>query len=184
MQDIGWKWNQRKENPHLTLETLSHPPNPHPDPQPQAWALCGAEKGEGRDEGSRRAGPELAEQTEASLPCLPCVSGVAVRAVGNGHLPRRQGKTPPLHSLEEQEGPGVGEAEPAETRQAGAVQRPAVERREVSMETVSLTPGHRHVLTAWPALLGRGLRFRIARGASSVPGCLLNHDPPVTLTWA
>ena len=76
--------------------------------------------------GSRWAGPEFAEQTEASLPCLSCVSGVAARAVRKGHLPRRQEETPPLHSLEEQEGPGVREAEPSETRQAGAVQRPAV----------------------------------------------------------
>lgn len=95
--------------------------------------------------GSRWAGPEFAEQTEASLPCLSCVSGVAARAVRKGHLPRRQEETPPLHSLEEQEGPGVREAEPSETRQAGAVQRPAVGRGEVSVETVSVTPGRRHV---------------------------------------
>ena len=100
--------------------------------------------------------------------------------MGKGHLPRRQEETLPLHSLEEQEGPGVREAEPSETRQAEAVQRPAAGRGEVSVEAVSVTPGHRrrHALEAQPTLPRRGLRPRIARGASSVPGCLLNHNPP------
>ena len=39
------------------------------------------------------------------------MSGVAARAVGKGHLPRRQEETLPLHSLEEQEGIKVEKGE-------------------------------------------------------------------------
>lgn len=113
-----------------------------------------------------------------SLPCLSCVSGAAVQAVGKGHLPRRQGKTPPLHSLEEQEGPGDGEPETRGFCDGLALCRGRLWGAGKSpwKQGVCDSWGQTHILAAGPSTAREGCPL--------VPGFPLNHNPPVTLTQA